>query len=184
MKFRVGVRSLTNACLNAREDERRIVKAIQGSGLALFLYRLLRKLCARADCPKIRHYPENSLGLLLFSRVGWSDLARRTVGGRGALRSLGASGKSEAATICREEAEAGKGTCDERLGRRQTQSTGKADDRDAHTDGGCQIPAPLRTCHCSDIRLSLTLASTQQERAFSDFGATTAGSVARTARLT
>ncbi len=82
VKFRVGVRSLTNACLNAREDERRIVKAIQGSGLELFLYRLLRKLCARADCSKVRHYPENSLGLLFFRR----DLARRSVGRRGALR--------------------------------------------------------------------------------------------------
>src|SRR6202044_2491551 len=64
-----------------------------------------------------------------------------------------------------------EGNFHQRPGRRHTKSKDEVDDRDAKTEGGCQIPAPLRTCHCSAIRISLTLAGTQQKRAFSDFGA-------------
>ena len=47
------------------------------------------------------------------------------------------------------------------------------------TDGGCQIPAPLRICHCSAIRISLTLAVHSRSEHFLILAQTTAGSVAR-----
>ena len=44
VKCRIGIGSLTDPRLDADEDERRIVEAIQGAGLELLLYRLRRKL--------------------------------------------------------------------------------------------------------------------------------------------
>ena len=42
VKRRIGIRRLTDTCLDADKDERRVVEAIQGGGLELLLHRLRR----------------------------------------------------------------------------------------------------------------------------------------------
>ena len=63
----IRVRCLADTRLDANENKRRIVEAVQGAGFELLLYRLRRQRYSRADCAKVGHNPEDPFGLLPFA---------------------------------------------------------------------------------------------------------------------